>query len=80
VEGNYLLLADAPWLKVRPLLDLALYLDAPDDTRQESLVRRQLARGLDLDAAQAWVFDSDERNAEVIAATRSRADVVLSRT
>jgi pantothenate kinase len=80
VEGNYLLMDEGPWSQVRPLLDLAVYLDAPDRTRQESLVRRQLARGLDLDAAQDWVFNSDERNAEVIAATRSRADVVLSRT
>jgi pantothenate kinase len=80
VEGNYLLMDDPPWSQVRPLLDLALYLDAPHRTRQESLVRRQMARGLDLDTAQDWVFRSDERNADVIATTRSRADVVLTRT
>lgn len=28
-EGNYLLLDTPPWHEVRPLLDLALYLDAP---------------------------------------------------
>jgi uridine kinase len=61
------------------LLDLVLYLDAPDKTRQESLMRRQLARGLDVAAARDWVEHSDERNASLIASTRERADVVLTR-
>ncbi|MER7007331.1 nucleoside/nucleotide kinase family protein [Dactylosporangium sp. NPDC000555] len=80
VEGNYLLLDHGPWSSVRGLLDLVLYLDAPDRVRQESLVRRQLAKGLDLPEAQDWVFRSDERNAEVIAGTRDRADLILSRS
>ena len=79
VEGNYLLLDRGPWASVRGLLDLVLYLDAPDDVRQESLVRRQLAKGLDLPEARDWVYRSDERNAEVIAGTRDRADLILSR-
>jgi pantothenate kinase len=79
VEGNYLLLDHGPWASVRGLLDLVLYLDAPDEVRQESLVRRQLAKGLDLPEARDWVYRSDERNAEVIAGTRDRADLILSR-
>ncbi|MET7392116.1 nucleoside/nucleotide kinase family protein [Dactylosporangium sp. NPDC005572] len=79
VEGNYLLLDSGPWAQVRGLLDLVLYLDAPDQVRQDSLVRRQLARGLDLEHAHDWVFRSDERNAAVIAGTRDRADLILTR-
>jgi pantothenate kinase len=79
VEGNYLLLDHGPWASVRGLLDLVLYLDAPDHVRQDSLVRRQLAKGLDLDGAHDWVSRSDERNAAVIAATRDRADLILTR-
>ncbi|MEV6929937.1 nucleoside/nucleotide kinase family protein [Dactylosporangium sp. NPDC051485] len=79
VEGNYLLLEHGPWASVRDLLDLVLYLDAPDNVRQESLVRRQLAKGLDLPEAQDWVLRSDEANASVIAATRNRADLILTR-
>ena len=79
VEGNYLLLDRGPWASVRGLIDLVLYLDAPDTVRQDSLVRRQLAKGLDLPQAQDWVFRSDERNADVIAATRDRADLILTR-
>ncbi|WP_426511085.1 nucleoside/nucleotide kinase family protein [Dactylosporangium sp. McL0621] len=79
VEGNYLLLDHGPWASVRGLVDLALYLDAPDKVRQESLVRRQLAKGLDRPDAEDWVFRSDERNAAVIAGTRDRADLILTR-
>ncbi|WP_330186454.1 nucleoside/nucleotide kinase family protein [Dactylosporangium sp. AC04546] len=79
VEGNYLLLDSGPWTQVRGLLDLVLYLDAPDQVRQDSLLRRQLARGLDLEHAHDWVFRSDERNAAVIAGTRDRADLILTR-
>jgi pantothenate kinase len=80
VEGNYLLLDEGPWRPVRELLDLVLYLDAPDLTRQESLLHRQMARGLSASAARDWVERSDEANAAVIAGTRDRADAVLSRT
>jgi pantothenate kinase len=79
VEGNYLLLADGAWAQVRPLLDLAIYLDAPDGTRLPALLRRQQARGLDIDGARDWVERSDEANARLIATTRPFADVVLTR-
>jgi pantothenate kinase len=79
-EGNYLLLDTPPWDEVRPLLDLALYLDAPHTTRHSALVRRQLARGLSRGAAQAWAGGSDAANARLIESTRDRADTVLTRT
>jgi pantothenate kinase len=79
VEGNYLLLDHGPWASVRGLVDLVLYLDAPDHVRQESLLRRQLAKGLDRPQAEDWVHRSDERNAAVIAGTRDRADLILTR-
>lgn len=79
VEGNYLLLPHQPWTEARELLDLVCYLDAPTGARVESLLRRQRMRGLDRDAAHDWVHGSDEVNAELIAATRDRADVILAR-
>lgn len=79
VEGNYLLLDEGLWVDVRPLLDLVIFLDAPDRARQDSLLRRQLAKGLAEPAARDWVESSDEVNARLIAATRGRADVILRR-
>ncbi len=79
VEGNYLLLPHPPWDLVPGLLDLTCYLDAPQDARVESLLRRQRMRGLDQEAALDWVNRSDEANAALIATTRHRADVILAR-
>jgi pantothenate kinase len=79
VEGNYLLVPDGPWAAVRPLLDLAIYLDAPDRSRTAALVRRARARGLDDEATRDWVYRNDEANARLVTTTRDRADVVLTR-
>lgn len=79
VEGNYLLLPQPPWAPVRELLDLVLYVDAPTPARIEALLRRQRSRGLDRSAAHDWVHRSDEANAALIAATRDRADRILTR-
>jgi pantothenate kinase len=79
VEGNYLLLPDPPWCRVRELLDLVVYVEAPEPARYDSLFRRQLAKGLDEPAAHAWVNGSDESNARLIATTKDRADVILRR-
>ncbi len=77
VEGNYLLLPDEPWIRARPLFDLAIYLDAPDEVRLDRLRRRQRSRGLDATQAEEWVQRSDEANARLIATTRRHADAVL---
>ncbi|HET8659618.1 MAG TPA: nucleoside/nucleotide kinase family protein [Micromonosporaceae bacterium] len=80
LEGNYLLLRKEPWSGVRPLLDLAVYLDAPERARTPALLRRQRSRGLTESAARAWVNGSDAANARITAATRDLADVVLTRS
>jgi pantothenate kinase len=79
IEGNYLLLAAEPWNRVRELVDLVIYLDTPTGVRVPSLLRRQRSRGLDRDAAYDWVYRSDEANADLVAITRERADVILTR-
>ncbi|WP_433292501.1 nucleoside/nucleotide kinase family protein [Actinoplanes sp. CA-030573] len=72
-EGNYLLLWDA----VRPLLSEVWYADLDQDTRLGRLIARHIRFGKQENAAVAWATGTDERNAAVIAATRSRADLVI---
>lgn len=79
VEGNYLLLKTGGWAEVRPMLDLVIYVDAPDPVRLGSLFRRQRARGLAEEDAEDWVHRSDEVNARLIEKTRQYADLVLTR-
>ena len=76
-EGNYLLLPDSSWERVRPLLAEAWYVDVTDDVRRERLVRRHEQFGKTPDAARAWVADVDQPNAELVAATRDAADLVV---
>ena len=76
-EGNYLLHDAGAWAGVRPLLDEAWYVDVDRALRLERLIRRHVEFGKPPDVARAWVLRSDERNAELVAATRGRADVVV---
>ena len=62
---------------VRPELDEAWFVEGDDDRRRERLIARHVAFGKAPDFAREWVLRSDERNAELVAATRSRADLVV---
>src|SRR4051812_30138092 len=76
-EGNYLLVGEGAWAPVRSLLDEAWYVEIEEAVRLERLVGRHVAFGKDPAAARAWSEGSDQRNAEVVAATRARADRVV---
>ena len=77
-EGNYLLLPDGGWERVRPLLAEAWYVELDDDVRRERLIRRHEKFGKSPDAARSWVERSDEANARLVASTRERADLVVT--
>lgn len=76
-EGNYLLVDRRPWRSVAELLDEAWYLEPPEQVRLQRLVARHIAFGKDPAAAYAWSHGTDQRNAELIAATRRHADLVV---
>lgn len=78
VEGNYLLLDAPPWDEVRPLLDECWYLDPGDQVRQARLVARHEHYGRSPDQARERALGSDERNAQLIAAFRDRADLTVN--
>ncbi|WP_406186844.1 nucleoside/nucleotide kinase family protein [Streptomyces sp. NBC_01006] len=76
-EGNYLLYEAGEWAAVRALLDEVWFL-APDDTlRVRRLVDRHVRHGKAPARAEEWVARSDEANARLIAAGRTRADLVV---
>lgn len=79
VEGNYLLYPEPPWVGVRALLDETWFVELADDqTRIDRLIARHVEFGKSMDASVRWVYESDERNAELIATTRALADLVLT--
>jgi pantothenate kinase len=77
-EGNYLLLDEGPWAKIRRLLDECWYVEVADGIRHQRLAARHRAHGRD--DADAWdrTLGSDEANAKRIGATRGRADALVS--
>lgn len=72
-EGNYLL----HWAPVRELLDEIWFVDIDEQTRLERLITRHMAYGRTRSEAEDRAHGSDQRNAEVIARTRDRADLVV---
>ncbi len=79
-EGNYLLLDDfgsSTWSAVREILDETWYLDVPHDVLVERLLHRHIRGGKSARFAEIKVSQSDLLNAELVAGTRERADLVL---
>jgi len=76
-EGNYLLAEQAPWNGLAGLIDQVWYVDPGEELRVARLVRRHIAFGKAPEAAKAWSLGTDQRNAELIAATRDRADLEI---
>lgn len=77
-EGNYLLLQEGPWRQVGDLLDLVWYVDVPERLRQDRLTARHMRFGRDPAEALGRTLGSDQANAKLIAATRHRADALVT--
>jgi pantothenate kinase len=78
-EGNYLLLPDQPWSRVRPLLDEVWFLAPDEELRRRWLIDRHRAYGRTLEAARERTLGSDQANAERVNTTAHSADLVLQK-
>ncbi|MFY1675312.1 nucleoside/nucleotide kinase family protein [Plantactinospora sp. WMMB334] len=76
-EGNYLLVPERPWGEIRDLLDEIWYLDVDETERLRRLTDRHIAFGREPAEAAARARGTDQRNAELIAGTIGRADLVV---
>jgi pantothenate kinase len=74
-EGDYLLLDDPPWDRIRGLVDEAWSLEPDEITRRGRLIARHEQVGGTPEEAVARADGSDAANAAVIARTAHRADV-----
>jgi pantothenate kinase len=72
-EGNYLL----HWKQVHALLDEVWFVDLDEPTRLARLIERHMAYGRTRAAAEQRAYGSDQRNAELIMATRTDADLIV---
>ncbi|MCP2168558.1 nucleoside/nucleotide kinase family protein [Goodfellowiella coeruleoviolacea] len=76
-EGNYLLLDEGPWARVRPLLDEAWFLAPDEGERIARLIARHRRFGRSPEQAEQRALGSDQANADRIAPTARHADLVL---
>jgi pantothenate kinase len=79
-EGNYLLLETGAWARVRPQLDEVWFCEPAEQERIRRLIARHEEFGKPHEQAVAWALGSDQRNAELVAGTRDRADLVVPPT
>lgn len=77
-EGNYLLLSTPPWSAIRELLDEVWFVEVDEALRLERLIARHVAFGRTPEEALLRATSgSDADNARMVAATRSRAALVI---
>jgi pantothenate kinase len=78
-EGNYLLDHEPPWPDVRATLDEVWFVETDDANRRRRLLARHMEFGKTEDEARRWMERVDDPNAGRITATRSRADLVVTK-
>ena len=77
VEGNYLLLTEAPWDAAAGLFDLTVWIDVPEAELDRRLVDRWAHFGKSPAEARAWIDGNDMANIRRVVQGSRAADVVV---
>lgn len=78
VEGNYLLLDTPPWDRIRPMLDLAAFIDVPRETVRARLLKRHAEEGLFTEERNRKHIERvDLANYDLVRRSRPRADFAI---
>jgi pantothenate kinase len=77
VEGNYLLLDEAPWNRLAALFDLSIFMDVARDELERRLIRRWLDHDHTPEQAKARALSNDIPNAERVLAHRLPANLTI---
>jgi pantothenate kinase len=77
VEGNYLLLNEAPWPEAAPLFDLTVWIDVSEAELDRRLQARWAHYGKTPAEARAWIDNNDLPNIRRVTQNSRPADVVI---
>lgn len=77
VEGNYLLLNDAPWPDCAPYFDLTVFIDVPEAELDRRLLDRWAHFGKTPEQARAWIDGNDMPNIRRVTGGSRPADVTI---
>ncbi len=77
VEGNYLLLDEAPWSGLADRFDFSIFVDVPRFELEKRLRERWRTHGKSDDEARDWITGNDMPNIDRVLGARRKADLVL---
>lgn len=77
VEGNYLLLDEAPWTGLGRYFDLTGFIDVPEAELERRLLARWARFGKSPEAARAWIDGNDMPNIRRVKRGSRVADVLV---
>ncbi len=77
IEGNYLLLREAPWNRLKPLFDFTIYISVPEAELERRLTERILHHGHDLAFAKSWIASNDMLNIRHVIENSTAADLTV---
>ena len=77
IEGNYLLLNEAPWSALRPLFDLTVMIDVPEAELDRRLLERWAHFGKTPQQARQWIDSNDRPNIRRVCQGSFAADITL---
>lgn len=77
VEGNYLLLKDEPWARMKSLFDFSIYMSVPVDELERRLTKRILEHGHDAAYAKMWIASNDMLNINYVIEHSVAADLTI---
>ena len=77
IEGNYLLLKQAPWTNLRALFDFTIYLKVSFEELEQRLIKRWLDLGFDMTYATNWIASNDIHNIREVINNSGPADLTL---
>ncbi|MBA8902058.1 nucleoside/nucleotide kinase family protein [Phyllobacterium sp. P30BS-XVII] len=77
VEGNYLLLDEAPWDRLAPLFDITVFLQVDRVEMENRLVQRWLGFGYNVGSAQQRALSNDIPNADLVLSRSRPADYTV---
>ena len=77
VEGNYLLLKDQPWARLKSLFDFSIYMNVPVEELERRLTKRILEHGHDAAYAKMWIASNDMLNINYVIENSVAADLTI---
>lgn len=78
VEGNYLLLDEAPWTKLDGAFDVSIFINPGIEELERRLLKRWRDHGYDEEAARRKALGNDIPNAHRVVEHQRAADLVLA--